>query len=243
MIWKAQNKTGGEMRVLGILLLLTGNMSFAQQTPDASKCQSFVSNVLERYGLLSPDIERASAPEFLHQVRPEFILETPPIEVNKQAPYKAKPYALQFMGGVVKSGNYRLSITEVEIKSRISSASSRVIEVIPLVHRVHDFYFSADCEFEAYFLGQPPSKSQDGFLVRANSQCEFDEPHKEEGSLTADVVPFMDETELDETDAAILLLVDETSHFGGLDQSTNDYVSVDYPYYYRELCALAQNGK
>ena len=221
------------MFLIGILLLI-GNTSFAQESPNThSQCQAFVASVFRSYDLPLP--ETAGFPvlgdfdlENYDQEKPEFTIVTTPIEIQRQQfPKKQfiiqKKNHLQFEGKVLEDGSYTLVVSEIdpEVITREQNPYMQSFYHITKMETplVHAFHFSKDCEFNSYNVRKPPGLERKGWFVSADSQCEFGEPRKKQGLTAHILLPHV---------LSYRLL------------TPSNYMILKYPNYYRGLCALAE---
>lgn len=228
------------MRIIGMLLLLTGNISFGLEQP-VSQCQSFVARVFDRYGLPLPGTEGfPSYKDFnlvnYDQEKPEFEIMTIPVEIKRQPLYflegtfivEQKDH-LKFEGKNLDDGSYELVVSEIDPRSQQSRYMQSLLSIRTIrTPLVHNFHFSEDCEFNEYRAHQldVSALKGNGFLVSANAQCEFDEPKKGE-DLTARILVSLGPT-------LMQIIVKPVQ---------DNYVILEYPHYYRGLCALAKNNE
>lgn len=228
------------MMIISILLLLTGNMSFARIPPaiqTVSKCQSFVSAVFDKYGLPQPEtgvfpVHGDFDLENYNQGKPEFMVMTTPREINKRAPdlakntFKQRDHHLKFEGKVLEDGSYGLTVWEIAPKfqqQKIAKHEEVLYKILDIRPIVHTFHFSEECEFKEYLVARSAGINKDGFHVSANSQCEFKEPIKKRGEALA---------------AHIL----QASGYNYNFLLNEDYIILEYPHYYRGLCDLARDN-
>ncbi len=160
---------------------------------------------------------------------------------------------LHFQGSILKD-SYLFIIAEIKPEpSQFShNINSMLYRERPLVHT---FNFSRDCAFRGYGFGQRPpllKKNATGFLLTADESCTFDGPgssrenspsghslsaHKIEGDETR-IINYQKTSEYLVEGTGSLILSTKTK--GKRDIS--DYsVLVEYPHYYRGLCALARD--
>lgn len=237
--------------IIALVLLFTGNMSVAttgvvlnpQTGHPFSRCQNVVYNMFHEYGLPFPGIGILPLGIYgsfnlqnLNSEKPEFTITTEPIEINKRSQYQELTNSrrtiilkdhLRFEGKVLNDGSYVLIISEIHpLYQKLGQHNffikdfSNTLRVEPPI--VHTFHFSNNCEFNTYSIGKQAGVNTKGFYVAANSQCEFDEPHKVEFGLTAH----------------ILYPTSQSQPFRII--KISEYTILDYPNYYKNLCAIAK---
>lgn len=156
---------------------------------------------------------------------------------------------LHFQGSVLRD-SYIFTIAEIkpEPSQFRHNINSMLYRERPLVHT---FNFSRDCAFRGYGFGQRPPLLQvnaTGFLLTADESCKFDGPGSSQANSNSEYSLRAYKIEGDgmiNYQKASEHLVDGT---GTLILSTkakrdiDDYsVLVEYPNYYRGLCALARD--
>ena len=220
--------------IIGVLLL-NGNMGFSMEKHGFkihSKCQGFVLDIFEQYGLLVLAKRRTS---IMVQEKPIFSVTTSPINIPQkkskyvqlqEAAYQRKKVLntgevkLVFEGKTSNSGGYLFTVNEVNPK--MTYVYRKKLQERPAL--IHTFSFSSDCKFLQYkvqkvpdsIMVYPSSIEDRGFYISADSTCTFNEPTSEGGdTLTA---------------------------YLGLHPHGSKYVILKHPSYYRGLCALAKRA-
>lgn len=229
--------------IITLTLLLAGNTVSALDVQNAhiiSKCQGFIYTMFNEYGLPLPGMGAFPVHgdfklEKFNQEKPEFTITTRPMEIKKQPLYqqmKSDRYIitpknhLKFEADILEDGNYTIKISEINpAYQTIQHMNSSLIDALKIeTPLVHTFHFSNNCDFITYDIGKQAGADQKGFYVSANSQCEFDEPHKTESELTAHI------------------LYPNSNNPTFLRRgSASDYMFLRHPNYYRELCAVAKS--
>ena len=128
--------------------------------------------------------------EKFNQEKPEFIITTQPMEIQKQPLYqqmqgtyiiKPKDH-LKFEEKVLEDGSSIFTISEIDPAYQVLHQNPYMKNFNNFLKieqpLVHTFRFSKDCDFDTYLIHKFPSLDKKGFFVSANSQCEFDELNK-----------------------------------------------------------------
>ena len=194
-------------------------------------CPVFLRNMICRFPGTEEFPNYAAEIEKYDQENPEFLVVTTPMEIpQKKSSGRASANSIEavhlmFMGEMLKDGSYEFTIAEIEpVSAKQHTHINKFIDREQPVE--HKFRFSNDCRFQEYHIRRASSLNfkKTGFFVSADSNCEFNEPQKQEsGGLTA----YLDEL---------------NSQVSGLPVRLRkpDYFIFKYPAYYRGLCALAK---